>query len=1798
MADPSVSAFSGRGNYVVFLSFRGFDTRKIFVGHLLKALQSKALSVFIDTEELKKGDILWVLLKAIEVSKLSVVVLSQNYANSKWCLIELVKIMECMDAKNHIVVPIFYQVEPADVRYVGGTFKEAFSKHGHNLRVSMEELQRWKDALGRVGTLSGWDSRNYEDDAKLIDEIAKDVFQKLLNTRSRKSNDLVGMDSHLRRLKSRLRPNQYGNDVQVVGIWGMGGLGKTTIAKAIYDEMCGDFKHHCFLRNVKEEFKRKGEAEMQEDLLFRILKEKVRNLSSNMIMEMLSEIKLFLVLDDVDNSAQIDALLGKQRLFGRGSRIIITTRDKGLLREFDIYEPGYLHDYQALELFKKSAFKASEPLREYDPLLQRAIEYAQGLPLALIVLGASLYKKSIWEWEGEFEKIKKFQHLGIEAVLRTSYEGLDHLQKMMFLDIASFYRGMRKAYVTEIMDDCGFFPVSELPVLVDRALVTDSGDYFHVLDMHDLLVDMALGIDRRELGHSRLTDSDEIEEVLTQNMDTKAVESIDLDLNHLKNVNINAKAFADMTKLRLLRIHYNRSKDSVDYYGSREEFHHPSDDCKQHMIGDFEFLSHELRCLIWHGCPLNSLPYNFRPKNLVDLDMRCSRIKQLWEGTKPLKKLKYLDLSLSPYLEETPDLTHATNLEKANFEGCVSLLKVHPSISDLKNLVSLSLKGCKELKILPRSFCMKSLNNLELSGCSNLEIFPEIPEVMKELQRLCLDKTAMKKLPSSVENLRGLVTLSLKDCKEFQSLPSSICRLKSLRYVTLSGCSKFKVFPKIAQLEDMEGLIELHLDGTSITEFMPSLSALNKLVFLSVRDCKELKSLPSQFQMETLETLVLSGCSKLRRFPHISEKMHWLSKLSLDNTSIEELPPSIKYLCYLNSLSLTDCGEVKSLPSSIFELNCLTEISVSGCLKFEEFPEIFVDFEGLDHKSITTKSVLWNLLTLRLEDCGELKSLPRSICLLSSLRFVSLSGCLKFEEFPEILVEMQLRELHLDRTSIKMLSPSIERLTRLILLNMRNCRSLVFLPDNICNLPFLTGLTLTGCFNLHTLPKNLGKLGSLLDIEIEGSGITQPLSLLHLKKSVSSSTNCLVGMDRHVNEMQLLLCPDQVDDVCIVGVCGIGGIGKTTIAAAVYDNLAPQFEYCCFLENVNEGFTKHGAVYMREELLSRISNEKVQGLCNLDRIPSMVMENVGTTKVLLILDDIDEITQIETLLGMPLSFGGGSKIIITTREEQIMSGYKIYCPKLLNAEALELFMHFAFRTIKPSGEYDHLSQLAIESAQGLPINLKVLGGYLYKKSVDEWKMILKFKHTVYRVFVTSFYELDFSERNILLDVAWFFKGRKEDYAMKILHSCGFFPYSALRVLIDRSLIAISDKGTLKIHDLLDGIVRDCVRHEDEHDPANRSRLYAYQGIRCLSSSQNLITEAVEAITLDLSNSKEVNFNAEAFVTMRKLRLLEIHDNGSTDCKQHVNGNFEFMSQELRCFIWHRYPLKSLPSYYHPKNLVDLDMPFSCLEQLWEGNKRLKNLTFVNLSHSQYLKKTPNLTEATNLEKLILDGCTSLLEVHPSIWNHKKLVLLSLKGCKKLEILSSSFYMKSLKTLNLDGCVNLEKFPHISEVMMELSEIYLDETAIKELPSSMERIQGLNVLSMRNCRRLVSLPDSICGLAHLTVLNLSGCSKLSYFPDSLRNTQSFTIIGIEELPLLMINKETENEGIIRVSETSVESGGQNDGTEEMDGVEVQGDECSIGGKLGAEYSCLSWLGELYLRGRELLSRWWCHRTSAI
>jgi len=163
MAFQGVSSSSSstcRWRYDVFLSFRGEDTRHSFTAHLHQALLHKGITTFIDDEQLRSGEeISPALLRAIEESRISVVVFSETYASSRWCLDELLKILECEETKGQIVVPVFYKVDPSDIRHQRNSFETALTKHEARFSDDIK-LQRWKAALTQVVNMSGWHLHN------------------------------------------------------------------------------------------------------------------------------------------------------------------------------------------------------------------------------------------------------------------------------------------------------------------------------------------------------------------------------------------------------------------------------------------------------------------------------------------------------------------------------------------------------------------------------------------------------------------------------------------------------------------------------------------------------------------------------------------------------------------------------------------------------------------------------------------------------------------------------------------------------------------------------------------------------------------------------------------------------------------------------------------------------------------------------------------------------------------------------------------------------------------------------------------------------------------------------------------------------------------------------------------------------------------------------------------------------------------------------------------------------------------------------------------------------------------------------------------------------------------------------------------------------------------------------------------------------------------------------------------------------------------------------------------------------
>ncbi|KAJ9552228.1 hypothetical protein OSB04_016273 [Centaurea solstitialis] len=248
MASSSTSSIQNRiFKYDVFLSFRGEDTRRTFVGHLYDALTRECIVTYKDDVDLDKGKVISKeLIQAIEDSRFHVIVFSKDYASSSWCLQELTKIMECQNmTTEQTVYPIFYHVEPTEVRKQIGEFGKAFAKH-----EKAEAAQKWRDALEQAASFSGWDLETIANgqEVEFIKIVVNKISLKLPSIGAAEDN-LIGMRTRINRVvSSYILPDEF----CMIGIWGMGGGGKTTLARAIFDQICNEFEGSSFVENVRE----------------------------------------------------------------------------------------------------------------------------------------------------------------------------------------------------------------------------------------------------------------------------------------------------------------------------------------------------------------------------------------------------------------------------------------------------------------------------------------------------------------------------------------------------------------------------------------------------------------------------------------------------------------------------------------------------------------------------------------------------------------------------------------------------------------------------------------------------------------------------------------------------------------------------------------------------------------------------------------------------------------------------------------------------------------------------------------------------------------------------------------------------------------------------------------------------------------------------------------------------------------------------------------------------------------------------------------------------------------------------------------------------------------------------------------------------------------------------------------------------------------------------------------------------------------------------------------------------------
>ncbi|PPR91338.1 hypothetical protein GOBAR_AA29352 [Gossypium barbadense] len=405
----------------------------------------------------------------------------------------------------------------------------------------------------------------------------------------------------------------------------------------------------------------------------------------------------------------------------------------------------------------------------------------------------------------------------------------------------------------------------------------------------------------------------------------------------------------------------------------------------------------------------------------------------------------------------------------------------------------------------------------------------------------------------------------------------------------------------------------------------------------------------------------------------------------------------------------------------------------------------------------------------------------------------------------------------------------------------------------------------------------------------------------------------------------------------------MGGIGKTTLARVAYTQMSSHFECKSFLADVRDISNKLGLVSLQKQLLSQVLPDECFSFFNVYEGNVIINHRLSNKRVLIVLDDVDNLQHLKCLVGRRDWFGLGSRIIVTTRDEHLLRSYRVddvYKPTTLNDnDALRLFNFKAFGCEKvPKEDFIELVQHVVGYAGGLPLALEVLGSFLCDRDASQWRSAIERlkrdsnKEILDRLQI-SFDGLEETEKNIFLDIACFFNGEEKDFVMKVLDGCEFFPDIGIDVLIKKSLLTVNKYNQLRMHDLLQEMGRKIVREKSIDELEKRCRLWEERDVYNV-----LITNA----------------------PMHKLKV-------------------------------------------------------------------------INLQGSENLIKTPNFKMAPNIESLVLEGCTRLAYVDPSVGVLKKLKLLNLRGCKSLRSLPTKIGMESLEELILSGCSNLKSFPEIDGI---------------------------------------------------------------------------------------------------------------------------------------------------------------------
>ncbi|KAG2411116.1 TMV resistance protein [Vigna angularis] len=766
--------------YDVFLSFRGEDTRHNFVSHLHAALHRNHIEAYIDEREQKGEEISPALQTAIEESKIYVLVFSENYASSTWCLNELSSILNCKKRYRRDVIPIFYKVDPSTVRKQEKRYKAAFEEYEQRFKDDMDKVQGWKDALTEAAGLSGWDSNVIRGHEEIV------VAERLEDCGF---SSLIGIDV----LKD----------------------------KCLISVLDGRIMMHDLIQDMGQEIIRK-ECPQHPGKRSRLLK-------VDEIHEVLSKNKG----SDAIQSILVDV--------GKMEEVEVHAQTFEVMNNLRMLMLYYSTDINETKVFRESSLVGlpdTLKILYWTGFPQRSLP-PNFYPENLVRLEMpNCHLEQLWEGDQNLPKLKRLNLSGSQKLTGIPDLYLSpNIEEIIFSDCPKLIKVYSSILLSKLSCLCLDSCLNLKSVTVPSNILSTSPGLI-LFSGCDKLEMFSIGQPHVKLKRQRETFS------IFPREEPKYQRRTFLRSSYIPERAVYDYFSTCSDIFSIIFDRYEEEENEVTDNNIYEQSHTLSTELEEGVPLNFPSLKKLCFINFFNCSSLTTFPCDLsETKFLKQLCLcLCLKLENFPEIEDTVEGLAVLILDGTAIQALPSSLWRLVGLEQLSLRDCKNLEIIPSSIGSLTRLCKLDLTYCKSLQTFPSTIFNLKLRKLDLCGCLKLKTFPEITEQAQTFAHINLTETAIKDLPSSFGNLINLRSLQLNKCRDLELLPNSIVNLKHLCKLDCSGCAKLTEIP--THIGSLSSLMELSLSESGIVNLPESIANLTSLKSLDLSGCKNLECIP------------------------------------------------------------------------------------------------------------------------------------------------------------------------------------------------------------------------------------------------------------------------------------------------------------------------------------------------------------------------------------------------------------------------------------------------------------------------------------------------------------------------------------------------------------------------------------------------------------------------------------------------------------------------------------------------------------------------------------------------------------------------------------------------------------------------------------------------------------------------------------------------------------------------------------------------------------------------------------------